>query len=164
MPHCTVLEEKHVSSTNYIVHVKSRDELAELLDKQWPGPVPYTLLIAPGGKVLYRAVNEIDPWKCAVRSSITLAALMPHAQLNELNCASCGQSLADVSVGCPSALALSRNAVAGTISSTPERSLVQFHQPARKGQTLAAHTLMRTPSSSIQYSFPGWIEGGSMAT
>ena len=35
--------------------------LAELLDRQWPGPIPYTLLIAPGGKVIYRAVNQIDP-------------------------------------------------------------------------------------------------------
>jgi thiol-disulfide isomerase/thioredoxin len=56
-----VLEEAHASSKNYIVHTKSRDELAELLDKQWPGPIPYTLLIAPGGRVIYRAVNEIDP-------------------------------------------------------------------------------------------------------
>lgn len=56
-----ILQEHHVSSTNYITQLKSRDELADLLDKQWPGPIPYTLLIAPGGKVIYRAVNEIDP-------------------------------------------------------------------------------------------------------
>src|SRR5688572_14860604 len=56
-----ILEEQHVSSTNYLARLKSRDELADLLDKQWPGPIPYTLLIAPGGKVIYRAVNEIDP-------------------------------------------------------------------------------------------------------
>ena len=28
-----------------------RDKFAELLDKDWPGPLPYTLVIAPGGKV-----------------------------------------------------------------------------------------------------------------
>jgi hypothetical protein len=34
--------------------------LADLIDKDWPGPIPYTILIAPGGKVIYRAVNQID--------------------------------------------------------------------------------------------------------
>ena len=55
------LEEKHVSSTNYLFTGKSRDELAEALDPEWPGPVPYTILIAPGGKIIYRRVDEIDP-------------------------------------------------------------------------------------------------------
>jgi len=31
-----------------------------LLDKDWPGPVPYTLLIEPGGKVLYRKSGAAD--------------------------------------------------------------------------------------------------------
>ena len=26
-----------------------------------PGPVPYTLVVAPGGKVVYRKVGAIDP-------------------------------------------------------------------------------------------------------
>ena len=38
-----------------------RDAFAEALDAEWPGPVPYTLLIAPGGKVIYRKVGAIDP-------------------------------------------------------------------------------------------------------
>jgi len=54
------LKEKHVSSTNYIFDSGDRDKLAEALDKKWPGPVPYTLLIAPGGKVLYRQHDTID--------------------------------------------------------------------------------------------------------
>ncbi len=55
-----VLREKHVSSTNYLSDISSRDKFAELLDKEWKGPVPYTLLIAPGGKVLYRHSGEVD--------------------------------------------------------------------------------------------------------
>jgi hypothetical protein len=35
--------------------------LAEALDKQWPGPVPYTILVAPGGKIVYRKHDAIDP-------------------------------------------------------------------------------------------------------
>lgn len=55
------LKESHVSSTNYLFAGKSRDEFAEALDTEWPGPVPYTILVAPGGKVIYRKVDEIDP-------------------------------------------------------------------------------------------------------
>jgi peroxiredoxin len=56
-----VLNEKHVSSVNYIYDSEDRDKMAEALDKQWPGPVPYTVLIGPGGKILYRKQDSIDP-------------------------------------------------------------------------------------------------------
>jgi peroxiredoxin len=56
-----VLREKHVSATNYISDVKDRDKLADLLDKQWEGPLPHTLLIAPGGRVIYRKSGPIEP-------------------------------------------------------------------------------------------------------
>jgi peroxiredoxin len=55
-----VLREKHVASLNYISAVATKDKLAELLDKEWGGPIPYTLLIAPGGKVVYRKSGPID--------------------------------------------------------------------------------------------------------
>jgi peroxiredoxin len=56
-----VLADKHVSATNYISAVKDRDRFGDLLDKEWPGPVPYTLLIAPGGKVIYRKSGAMEP-------------------------------------------------------------------------------------------------------
>src|SRR5260370_11023252 len=56
-----VLREKHVSATNYRAAIKDRDRFADLLDKDWPGPVPYTLLIAPGGKALYRKSGSAEP-------------------------------------------------------------------------------------------------------
>lgn len=55
-----VLREKHVAAVNYIINIKNRDKFAELLDKDWAGPLPHTLLIAPGGKVLYRKTGAID--------------------------------------------------------------------------------------------------------
>ncbi len=57
------LTEKHVSSPNFIFDSDDRDKLAEALDKEWPGPVPFTVLIAPGGKVLYRKHDAVDPLK-----------------------------------------------------------------------------------------------------
>jgi peroxiredoxin len=63
-----VLREKHVAATNYLLTMKDRDKFAELLDKDWPGPLPYTLLIAPGGKIVYRKSGAIEP--LAVRRAI----------------------------------------------------------------------------------------------
>ncbi len=56
-----LLKENHASMTNYISAIDNVDKIAEALDKEWQGPVPYTLLIAPGGKVIYRHTNAIDP-------------------------------------------------------------------------------------------------------
>ena len=55
------LKELKVAATNYIVEVPDRDRFMNTLDPQWAGPVPYTMLIAPGGKVIYRHTGEIDP-------------------------------------------------------------------------------------------------------
>jgi peroxiredoxin len=56
-----VLRAKHVAATNYISTVTDKDKFANALDKDWPGPLPYTLVIAPGGKVLYRKSGAIEP-------------------------------------------------------------------------------------------------------
>jgi thiol-disulfide isomerase/thioredoxin len=56
-----VLKEKHVALTNYIVDVEDRDKFADILDNEWPGPLPHTLLVAPGGKVVYRKNGPIEP-------------------------------------------------------------------------------------------------------
>ena len=55
------LKEKHVSCANYVFTSDDRDKLAEALDPNWKGPVPYALLIAPGGKVIYRKHGGFDP-------------------------------------------------------------------------------------------------------
>lgn len=56
-----LLESKHVSAANYLSTIAKRDKLADLLDKEWKGPLPYTVLIAPGGKVVYRVEGAIKP-------------------------------------------------------------------------------------------------------
>jgi len=62
------LRENHVATTNYLSTITNRDKLADLLDPEWQGPVPYTLVVAPGGKVLYRKSGPLEP--LAVRRSI----------------------------------------------------------------------------------------------
>ncbi len=55
------LKEQHVSAQNLIFATADRDAFAEALDPKWQGPVPYTLLVAPGGEILERWSDEIDP-------------------------------------------------------------------------------------------------------
>ena len=46
------------------LHIRFRmiaNALADALDKEWKGPVPYTLLVAPGGKIIYRKLNSLEP-------------------------------------------------------------------------------------------------------
>ncbi len=54
------LKELKVAVNNTIFK-GDRDKMMEALDSKWEGPVPHTLLIAPGGKVIYRHTGEIDP-------------------------------------------------------------------------------------------------------
>ena len=36
------------------------DALAEALDTDWEGPIPHTLVVAPGGKVIFRHNGIVD--------------------------------------------------------------------------------------------------------
>jgi peroxiredoxin len=55
------LKKDHVAATNYLYNSTDRDKLADALDPKWPGPIPYTLLIAPGGQIIYRHDGAVDP-------------------------------------------------------------------------------------------------------
>lgn len=56
-----LLKKKHVAAVNYHYTGHDKDALVAALDPEWHGPVPHTLLIAPGGKVLYRKTGAFDP-------------------------------------------------------------------------------------------------------
>ncbi len=56
-----VLQDGQVALANYISTISDRDRLADLLDAEWRGPLPHTVLIAPGGKVIYRSDGPIKP-------------------------------------------------------------------------------------------------------
>jgi hypothetical protein len=56
------LKELHASGKNYILKVDGdRDPAMTSLDEKWEGPLPHTVIIAPGGKVLYRNTGGINP-------------------------------------------------------------------------------------------------------
>jgi thiol-disulfide isomerase/thioredoxin len=55
------LKKKEASCKNLIFASADREKLINAFDPDWQGPVPYTVLLAPGGKVIYREMGSIDP-------------------------------------------------------------------------------------------------------
>ena len=56
-----ILKEKQASNRNYIFSKQDVYELIEAVDPEWQGALPYTMLIEPGGKIIYRKQDTIDP-------------------------------------------------------------------------------------------------------
>ena len=48
------------TSNNYLFTDPSMDKLIEALDPKWPGPQPHTVLVAPGGKIVFRHNGKIE--------------------------------------------------------------------------------------------------------
>jgi len=57
------LKDKQASFKNYVFTGTDIYALIEAVDPRWPGPIPYTLIVKPGGEVLYRHLGMIDPLK-----------------------------------------------------------------------------------------------------
>jgi thiol-disulfide isomerase/thioredoxin len=55
------LKDKQVSCANYLLNSDDRTDMAEALDKGWEGGIPYTIIIKPGGEIIYRHTGGIDP-------------------------------------------------------------------------------------------------------
>lgn len=53
------LKDEGRECNNYLYTGSSMDALAEALDAKWEGPQPHTVLIAPGGKIVFRHTGEI---------------------------------------------------------------------------------------------------------
>ncbi|MBP8257233.1 MAG: redoxin domain-containing protein [Opitutaceae bacterium] len=47
-------------TNNYRYTGANQDELAAALDPEWPGPIPHTILIAPGGEIVWRQNGPIE--------------------------------------------------------------------------------------------------------
>jgi thiol-disulfide isomerase/thioredoxin len=55
------LQTKQASSANYIFTIDDKYKLIEAVDPQWQGALPYTILVEPGGKIVYAKQGAIDP-------------------------------------------------------------------------------------------------------
>ncbi|MGK2864528.1 MAG: redoxin family protein [Chitinophagaceae bacterium] len=55
------LQKQQASNTNYLFSVDDKYKLIELIDPEWQGALPYTILVEPGGKIVYAKQGTIDP-------------------------------------------------------------------------------------------------------
>jgi len=51
----------HASCKNYLFSSNDKYALIEAVDPNWQGALPYTLLVKPGGELLYASQGAIDP-------------------------------------------------------------------------------------------------------
>jgi thiol-disulfide isomerase/thioredoxin len=57
------LQQKQASNKNYLFNLDDKYTLIEAVDPKWQGALPYTLLVEPGGKIVYAKQYIIDPAK-----------------------------------------------------------------------------------------------------
>ena len=55
------LEDKEGAFTNYIYTENDKEPMFELVDPNWQGNIPYTMIVMPGGDVVYRHDGMIEP-------------------------------------------------------------------------------------------------------
>jgi len=65
------LKKQQASCKNLIFGSADREKLIDAFDPEWQGPVPYTVLINPEGKIIYREIGSIDA--LALKRAIVLA-------------------------------------------------------------------------------------------
>jgi hypothetical protein len=55
------LQEKHAAlNNNYIFESENRDDLLDNFDPRWQGAIPHTILVEPGGKIVYRSSGGLS--------------------------------------------------------------------------------------------------------
>jgi thiol-disulfide isomerase/thioredoxin len=55
------LKKQEASNKNFIFNDDDVYKLIEAVDNDWQGALPFTMIIEPGGKVLYKKMDMIDP-------------------------------------------------------------------------------------------------------
>lgn len=55
------LQSKNAAiSNNYLFNSENKYDLIENLDPEWPGSIPYTVIVEPGGKIVWRNTGGLD--------------------------------------------------------------------------------------------------------
>jgi peroxiredoxin len=64
----TFLKEKQASTRNFVFATGDPYAMIDAVDLEWQGALPHTMLVAPGGKVIYRSQGAFEP--LALRKAI----------------------------------------------------------------------------------------------
>ena len=54
------LKAKQASNKNYLYSSDDKYKLIEAIDPKWQGALPYTILVEPGGKIVYSRQGRIN--------------------------------------------------------------------------------------------------------
>jgi hypothetical protein len=55
------LQEKQAAlNNNFIFESENKYDLIDNFDKEWPGEIPFTVIIEPGGKIVWRSHGGLD--------------------------------------------------------------------------------------------------------
>ena len=54
------LQQSRASNTNYIFHTDDKYRLIDAIDPKWQGALPYTMLVEPGGKIVWSKEGPVD--------------------------------------------------------------------------------------------------------
>jgi hypothetical protein len=55
------LQMQQASNTNYLFNTGDKNKFIKAADPSWQGVLPYTVLVEPGGKIVYSKQGLIDP-------------------------------------------------------------------------------------------------------
>jgi peroxiredoxin len=55
------LKKQQAANRNVMYSGGNKNDIIDLIDKNWDGGLPYTMLIKPGGEVVFRQIGPIDP-------------------------------------------------------------------------------------------------------
>ena len=57
------LKKMHASTKNYHFNSDNKYDLIEAVDKDWPGSLPYTIIVKPGGEIIYKKLGPIEAYE-----------------------------------------------------------------------------------------------------
>lgn len=57
------LKKKKSAVSNFIYNEEDKYAMIEAIDPEWDGALPYTVLVEPGGEVVYKMMGSIDPFQ-----------------------------------------------------------------------------------------------------
>jgi peroxiredoxin len=55
-----MLQSLHAANTNYLFNSDDKYKLIDAVDPNWDGALPYTILVEPGGKIVYSKQGAVD--------------------------------------------------------------------------------------------------------
>ena len=74
------LQKQEASTSNFIFNLEDKYKLIEAVDPKWGGALPYTLVVEPGGKIIYSKQGPFDVMelKTAIVDSPAIGRIYPN--------------------------------------------------------------------------------------